>query len=391
MGISSDKTSEISESDIEDYSETPYLQLQSGKYKVKVNGVLRCPFCPNKKKQDYKYKELLAHASGVSKGSSRKKARVKANHLALAKYLENEPAGDVEPVPYPPVLPLNDSEAEPDEIYVFPVMGIVINPLKKTDDKEVLLQSGYWLKRLSRFKPVKVNAFWVEEDSIVGVIGNFNDDLSGFASVTEFEKAFENECCIKKEWTEKRGDSESKAYGWCARAEDFYSEGPIGEYLSKEGKLSTVSEISKEKAQGQNRVLDNILSSIHMNNEDLSKVQDSYEKKAMSSQMALDAKKNLQKLLKTVFYLDTKMLMIHIAFGRLSHYCFYFIFSGRKKMHQKLLLNIERIIAEKEAQRKDLCTEMEKLDAWSKQLDEMEAKYIDKAENKILFMVSIDT
>lgn len=128
--------------------------------------------------------------------------------------------------------------------------------------------------------------------------GSRKTQLSGFFSVTEFEKAYEKEGCRKrewKEWKEKREDSESKVYGWCARAEDFHSEGPIGEYLSKDGKLSTVSDISKEKAQGQNSVYDNILSIIDKENEDLRKVQDSYENKAMSSQMVTDAKKNLLK------------------------------------------------------------------------------------------------
>lgn len=60
-------------------------------------------------------------------------------------------------------------------------------------------------------------------------------------------------------------------------------------YLSKEGKLITVSDVSKEKAQGQNSVHDNILSIIDKENEDLRKVQDNYENKAMSSQMVTNA------------------------------------------------------------------------------------------------------
>lgn len=302
MGHSSDEDDEISESEIDDYSETPYLLLQNGKYKVKVNGMLRCPFCSGKKKQDYKYKELMAHASGVSKGSANRSAKQKANHLALAKYLENELAGDAEPIPRPPVLQLNEPEANPGEIYVWPWMGIVINPLKETDDKEVLLDSAYWLKRLSRFKPFEVNAFWVEQDSVVGVIAKFNSDWSGFASATELEKEFENEGCSKKEWTEKRGNSESKAYGWCARAEDYNSEGPIGEYLSKEGQLRTVSDISKEKAQDRNNVLEELSNIIAMTNEDLNKVQYSYNKTAMSLQRVLDEKKNLHEAYADGFY-----------------------------------------------------------------------------------------
>ena len=98
-----DEESEISESEIDDYSENPYRKLQTGHYMVKkVNGTLRCPFCSGKKKQDYKYKELMAHASGVSKGSVSRSAKQKANHLALAKYLETELAGGDHAEPIPP-------------------------------------------------------------------------------------------------------------------------------------------------------------------------------------------------------------------------------------------------------------------------------------------------
>ncbi|VVA91487.1 unnamed protein product [Arabis nemorensis] len=345
MANSSDEEAEISESEIDDYSETPYLLLQNGKYKVKVNGILRCPFCSGKKKQDYKYKELMAHATGVSKGSANRSAIQKANHLALAKYLENELAGDAEPAPRPPVPQLNEPETRPGEIYVWPWMGIVINPLKENDDKELLLDSAYWLKRLSRFKPVEVNAFWVEEGSVVGVIAKFKSDWSGFASATELEKEFENEGCSKKEWTEKRGDSESKAYGWCAREEDYNSEGPIGEYLSKEGQLKTVSDISKEKAQDRNNVLEELSNIIAMTNEDLNRVQYSYNKTAMSLQRVLYEKRNL-----------------HEAYA-----------NETKKMQQMSLLNIRKILEDKEILSNEVDKKLRKMQEWSKELDKKEA------------------
>ncbi|CAN7041290.1 unnamed protein product [Brassica oleracea var. botrytis] len=349
MAVSSDEESEISESEIDDYSETPYLLLQNGKYKVKVNGTLRCPFCSNKKKQDYKYKELMAHASGVSKGSASRSAKQKANHLALARYLQNELAGDAEPLPRPPPAPpqLNESEAKPGEVYVWPWMGIIISPLNETDDKEALLDPACWLKELSRFKPVEVHAFWVEQGLTVGVVAKFNSDWSGFASATELEKEFESIGCSKKEWMEKRGgDSVSKkAYGWCARAEDYHSEGPIGEYLSKEGKLRTVSDISQEKAQDRNSVLEQLSDIIAMTNEDLNKVQYSYNKTAMSLKRVLDEKKTL-----------------HEAYA-----------NETKKMQQMSILSIQKILNDKERLSNELEKKMQKLSEWSKALDKKEA------------------
>ncbi|KAL9306289.1 putative XS domain-containing protein [Arabidopsis thaliana] len=343
----SDEEAEISESEIEDYSETPYRLLRDGTYKVKVNGQLRCPFCAGKKKQDYKYKELYAHATGVSKGSATRSALQKANHLALAMFLENELAGYAEPVPRPPVVPpqLDETEPNPHNVYVWPWMGIVVNPLKEADDKELLLDSAYWLQTLSKFKPIEVNAFWVEQDSIVGVIAKFNGDWSGFAGATELEKEFETQGSSKKEWTERSGDSESKAYGWCARADDFESQGPIGEYLSKEGQLRTVSDISQKNVQDRNTVLEELSDMIAMTNEDLNKVQYSYNRTAMSLQRVLDEKKNL-----------------HQAFA-----------DETKKMQQMSLRHIQKILYDKEKLSNELDRKMRDLESRAKQLEKHEA------------------
>ncbi|KAL2459511.1 Factor of DNA methylation 5 [Forsythia ovata] len=72
-----------------------------GIYKVKGrNSIIRCPFCTGEgKKQSYKYKELLQHLTGVSKGASHRRAKQNVDHIALAKYLENELADEDEPLP----------------------------------------------------------------------------------------------------------------------------------------------------------------------------------------------------------------------------------------------------------------------------------------------------
>ncbi|CAH8321373.1 unnamed protein product [Eruca vesicaria subsp. sativa] len=334
-----DEESEISESEIDDYSQKPYLKLQTGQYKVKVNGTLRCPFCSNKKKQDYKYKELIAHASGVSIGSVTRSAKQKANHLALAKYLENELACDAEGLPRPYLPQLNDTEPKPGEVYVWPWMGIVVNSVKETDDKEVLLDSAYWLKRLS-------------------------SDWSGFACATELEKEFECRGCSKREWEANIGESESKAYGWCARAEDYNSEGLIGEYLSKEGKLRTVSDISQEKAQDRNSVLEELSDMIAMTNEDLNMVQYSYNETAMSLQMVLDQKKDLDK-----------------AYAEET-----------KKMQQMSVRSIQKILEDKERLSNELEAKMLRLQSWSKELEkkealtELERQKLDEEKKKVILL-----
>lgn len=68
-----------------------YEELRKGVHKVKTSyETFSCPFCPGRK-QDYKYVELLNHASGVGRSSSDKRsAEEKGNHLALVKYMEKD-------------------------------------------------------------------------------------------------------------------------------------------------------------------------------------------------------------------------------------------------------------------------------------------------------------
>jgi hypothetical protein len=130
MASSSDEESDISESEIHEYKEKPYDELKTGKFKVKgPNGTLRCPFCAGKKKQDYKYKDLLQHANGVGTGSSNRSAKQKANHLALAKYLETELANEAEPQPQRVCKPATTATSEKDEVYCWPWTGIIVNIL----------------------------------------------------------------------------------------------------------------------------------------------------------------------------------------------------------------------------------------------------------------------
>ncbi|KAF5808358.1 putative Zinc finger-XS domain-containing protein [Helianthus annuus] len=97
MDISSGEESEFSDSEITEYKDKPYEQLRNGTPKVKYpGGIFKYPFCAGKKKQNFKYKDLHQHASGVSKGSSNRSAKQKANHLALTLYLENELADEAE-------------------------------------------------------------------------------------------------------------------------------------------------------------------------------------------------------------------------------------------------------------------------------------------------------
>ncbi|CAH2067945.1 unnamed protein product [Thlaspi arvense] len=345
---SDEESEEISESEIDAYcDEKPYKQLKNGGHKVKVKeDIFRCPFCSGKKKQHYKYKELLAHATGVAKGSASRSAKQKANHLALRKYMENELAGD-SGAPRLQLVLFSPKQSQPvvNDIYVWPWVGIVINPLRVTDDKNSLLDSAYWLKKLARFNPLEVKTLWVEQDSVVAVIPRFDSGMNGFKSATELDKFYEIKRCGKKDWSDKTGDWSSKTYGWCARADDYNSQGPIAEYLSTVGTLRSFSDISKEEMQNTNLVVDELANKIALKNEDLSKVLYKYNEKAISLHRVLIEKEKLDRAYK----------------------------EETKRMQEVSRHNIDRILKEKDRLSNELDHKMRKLKLWSKELDKKEA------------------
>lgn len=151
MGSSSDEESDFSDSEINEYKEKPYELLRAGTYKVKgPNGSLRCPFCAGKKKQDYQYNHLLQLAIGVAKGSASRSAKQKANHLALATFLETDLANEAEPLPQH-AIPLPAAKPEKSELYCWPWVGIVTNIQDEPKDGDCVDGYAYWLKKFSRY------------------------------------------------------------------------------------------------------------------------------------------------------------------------------------------------------------------------------------------------
>ncbi|MFS7907096.1 putative XS domain-containing protein [Helianthus anomalus] len=104
---------------------------------------------------NFKYKDLHQHASGVSKGSSNRSAKQKANHLALTLYLENELADEAEK-PVKVVTPIT----EENKLFCWPWTGIMVNIVKESDDANDFENTEYWLKRFSKYKPKDVELLW---------------------------------------------------------------------------------------------------------------------------------------------------------------------------------------------------------------------------------------
>ncbi|KAL5160456.1 Factor of DNA methylation 1 [Glycine soja] len=231
MDYSSEEDSDISESEIEEYAEKPYEQLRAGKYKVKnLNGTLRCPYCAGKKKQEFKYKDLLQHASGV---------------------------------------------------------GIIVNIKGKSID------SGYWLKEFAKFRPIDFRIFLKDDDLIAGAVVDFNNDWNGFMNASDFEKSFEAARHGKKDWNSRKLEAGSNIYGWVAREDDYNCGGPIGEYLRNKGRLRTVTDIVQEASESRNSIVTNLTNEIEITNENLDKMQYKFNEKTMSLSRMLEEKDKL--------------------------------------------------------------------------------------------------
>ncbi|BAT82044.1 hypothetical protein LR48_Vigan07g220200 [Vigna angularis] len=277
---SDDEDTDISESEISEYEDKKYGELRNGVQNVKTsneNGTFICPYCPRKRKQDYLYKELLQHASGVGQSSSKKrKARDKANHLALVKYLEKDlmdvdvPAKDSKPTDE------SDPSVNSHEQFVWPWIGIVVNiPTRRTVDGRCFGESGSRLRdeyRSRGFNPVRVNGLWNHRGHSGTALVEFSKDWQGLQNALEFERAYELDHHGKKDWF-ANSEQKSGLYGWVARADDYKMNNIYGEHLQTMGDVQTISELIEEEARRQDKLVSNLTNIIEVKNQHLKEIE----------------------------------------------------------------------------------------------------------------------
>ncbi|CAL5008428.1 unnamed protein product [Urochloa decumbens] len=242
MELSSDESSELSETDIDDYAEKAYLDLKSGKLVARLGtDRFRCPFCPGKKKQDYRYNELLQHAVGV--GASNRAAKVKANHQALAKLLKEDHADAAATLPPRQAVALSNPQkpVKDREVFVWPWMGILTNvPAEQTQGGGAIL-----MKQLADFKPLRYTAVYGDYGYTGCGIVLFSKDWIGFKNALAFQNFFKSQHLGKMDWKETRQHGHY-VFGWLAKEEDYKSDDPVGIFLSANGDLKTVSDLEQE-------------------------------------------------------------------------------------------------------------------------------------------------
>ncbi|KAL6637334.1 hypothetical protein ACP70R_024906 [Stipagrostis hirtigluma subsp. patula] len=292
MDHSSAEESDISDSDIVEYKEKACARLRSGKMKVK-NGenAFRCPFCPGKKKQDYNLKDLLQHAKGIGAAPNRK-AKVRATHQGLAKYLEKDLASSLEKplqiVVYKPKTPKNEEEK-----FVWPWMGIVVNLPPELKFIEFPRESEDRLRaQFSRFRPLQVTILGNDEDQTFCAIIKFAKEWSGLNDAYAFEKHFVVEQYGKADWN-KRNCRKDDLYGWLARSDDYNSPGPIGIHLRQNGDLRTVGDLEREGLQKTDRRVAYYARKIEETNEHMRELELKHNQSAMKLQRMMEEEDRL--------------------------------------------------------------------------------------------------
>jgi uncharacterized C2H2 Zn-finger protein len=319
-GHRSDEESDISDSDIAEYKEKIFSRLEAGKMKVKHGEkAFRCPFCPGKMKQDYNMKDLLQHATGIG-AAHKRKAKVRATHLGLDKYLEKDIASSVvktmQIVAYKPKTPKDE------EKFVWPWMGIVVNLLPELKPEELLRESEDLLRaQFSRFRPLQVTIIENVKDQTFCATVRFSKQWSGFKDASAFEKHFTVEKYGKVDWS-KRNCRKDDLYGWLARSEEFSSPGPIGEYLRNNGHLRSVGDLEHEGLQAADRRVSYYARQIEDTNEYMRDLELKNNQNAMKLERMMQEKDRLVEEHNESMYCYFSLVHVFAAYCILKCSCF---------------------------------------------------------------------
>ncbi|XP_058199073.1 protein INVOLVED IN DE NOVO 2-like isoform X1 [Rhododendron vialii] len=294
MSHSSEEDTDISDSELEEYTEECYKSLMNGGIKVELSGgVYRCWYCQGRKKRDYKYKELLQHCSSFGSKNVKQKGR----HLALVRYMEEQfkangsmSKSTTEAIEAPVG---NDST----EVFVWPWVGIVANiPVEKKDGRYIGKSGSNLRDKLTAqlFNPVRVNPLWNYKGHSGFAVIEFNRDWPGFHNAMMFEKSYESNRKGRRDYFAAKhiGD---ELFGWVARDEDFHSNSIVGEHLRKTGDLKSIYEIEAECKRKDTKLVTNLTNAIEVKNKRLKEIECKYNETLMSLSEWMSEKDKMHK------------------------------------------------------------------------------------------------
>uniref|UniRef100_A0A0E0JE08 Factor of DNA methylation 1-5/IDN2 domain-containing protein n=1 Tax=Oryza punctata TaxID=4537 RepID=A0A0E0JE08_ORYPU len=287
---SSDEGDSEDDSEAEsDYEEKSYGLLRSGNHRVRnPDGTFRCPFCPGKKKQDYKLKDLLQHADGIGASSKRRRhGRERAFHRAFARFVRTDPsfAQDLAAINGIATADAsaNSSAAGAKEkadangdtngsASVAAAVGIRQEERFAWPWTGVLAAgAGFNAKdfadRVAMFSLDDVVPLVVDEvegaDSFA--IVRFANGWGGFGDALTLENHFNKNKLGKKEWDARGsagdavkgedGETDVKVYGWVAREGEYNAGNVVGRYLRKHTNLTTIDEVSKSESEKSGKMV----------------------------------------------------------------------------------------------------------------------------------------
>ncbi|CAH9112612.1 unnamed protein product [Cuscuta epithymum] len=300
MDSSSGEDTDISDSEVQEYEEKSYEELKCGRRSIKASDESYiCPYCSKKRKRNFAFSDLLQHANGVGSCNSNKRTpRDKANHLALAKYLQNDVAVSASQSKAKDEVEADAlADCDRDEMFVWPWIGIVVNLPKQLKEGRYVGESGSKLRDqyIRRgFNPTRVRPLWNYQGHSGTALVEFHKDWSGFSNAMAFDKAYEASHHGKKDWlADNNGEKKSDLYAWVARADDYKANNIVGENLRKIGDLRTVSDIMEEEARKASKLVSNLTNVIEEKTLHLKEMESKFQETSASLTILVKEKEKL--------------------------------------------------------------------------------------------------
>jgi hypothetical protein len=248
---------------------------------VNQDGTLRCPLSPNRKKQQYAYKDLLQHATAVATG--KRGSETAGKHRALKTYLETD-LSDLSTPPVERFLRVEQTLAprrQDEDILVIPwsvVIYNIDNTRRDVLDPEIRVGFGKTelKKYFEQYNPEQLDVGWGRQGHLGTCILHFGRSLAGLKDAQGLDYSFLKEDRGFKGYEKNlaAGNLGVGFYGWLAREPDFNgtrygTQGEdIGRKLRKVGNLKDVEMFDDERRRMHDQQVQQLAASVSKKNKE---------------------------------------------------------------------------------------------------------------------------
>ncbi|XP_051221010.1 protein INVOLVED IN DE NOVO 2-like [Lolium perenne] len=184
-----------------------------------------------------------------------------------------------------------------DEQFVWPWAGVLVNVHTEWKNGLRVGGNGSDLRdQFPQFRLHKVNPLWDKHGSHTGTaIVQFAKDWSGFTNAIDFENQFEAQGRGKRHWKEQKYHG-PEMFGWVARADDYISHCPIGNWLRKYRDLRTIADCKNQEASKMEQLEANLNSQVEVKGR---YVQELECRNSETCKLLAKAEEDMQKLLQS--------------------------------------------------------------------------------------------